>query len=247
MLKIALIGSGKMGRQVLQKIREAEDLECVGVVTARAPDLPGQPLIASSLEEIPGKFDVIIDFSYPERLEMISEYVRHNPVALILATTGYKEPQIHLVRRLAERVPVVYTANFSMGIAVMARVLSQIKETLPQDFDIEIIEKHHNQKLDAPSGTAKMLVRAMDPSKEYKRMYGRRGDARRGKEIGIHAIRGGTMAGEHTVIFAGEDETLEITHTASSKQIFANGALQAARFVVEQPPGLYDMNHVLFG
>lgn len=247
MLRIVLIGSGKMGRQVLQKIREAGEIECVGVVSARTPDLPGQPAIYQRLADVPGQFDVIIDFSYPERLEMIADYVKQHPVALVLATTGYKEAQIRIVRELADRVPVVYTANFSMGIAIMARVLAQIKETLPEGFDIEVIEKHHNQKVDSPSGTAKMLVKAMDPGKEYKRIYGRKGDGRRGREIGIHAVRGGTIAGEHTVIFAGEDETLEITHSASSKQIFANGALQAARFVAEQSPGLYDMNHVLFG
>jgi 4-hydroxy-tetrahydrodipicolinate reductase len=177
---------------------------------------------------------------------MIGEYAKAKDLPVVIATTGYDETQIGYINDLSKSVPVVYAANFSLGVTVMTKIASQLGELLSGDFDIEIIETHHNQKLDAPSGTAKMLLEAVDPNEEYSRVYGREGDSKRKREIGIHAIRGGNIAGKHTVLFAGEDETLEITHTATSKQIFANGAIKAAIFAIGKPPGLYNMNHVLF-
>ncbi|MDD4584025.1 MAG: 4-hydroxy-tetrahydrodipicolinate reductase [Eubacteriales bacterium] len=240
MIKVALVGTGKMGELIRQKIEDTDGIYFVGAMD------PMNPEADHSLTQL-GSFDVIIDFSHPDNLKSIGAYAEKHRVPLVIATTGFSNDQILYIKKLAENMPVVYTANCSLGITVLTKVLEEIGQVLSQDFDIEIIEKHHNKKLDAPSGTAKMLAAAVDPHKEYAQNFGRSGNGKREKEIGIHAVRGGNIVGEHTVIFAGEDEILELTHKAGSKQIFANGALKAARFAVNQPPGLYDMNDVLFG
>lgn len=236
-MKIAIVGYGKMGQLVKHTIDETEGMECIGIVSSKH---------LKDLSDIKDKIDVIIDFSNPSYLEMITTYAERNPVALVLATTGYNNEQNQSIEDLAVKVPVVYTANFSLGITVFQQVLKQITPVLRDAFDMEIIEKHHRLKLDAPSGTAKMLLKAMEDGKQYDKKYGREGMGRRGAEIGIHSVRGGTIAGEHTVLFAGEDEILEINHQAHSNQIFATGAMLAAKFAVRQNPGLYDMNDVLF-
>lgn len=239
MIKVALVGYGKMGKLVEQKINNTNGMECVGVLDPKIPELQG------SLSDM-GPIDAIIDFSHPDNLKVVGTYAENHPVALVFATTGYSEEQIDYIKKLSTKNPVVYTANCSLGVTVLAKVLGEIGKVLSDTFDIEIIEKHHNQKLDSPSGTAKMLVDAVDPEKEFTRVYGREGNGKREKEIGIHAIRGGNIVGEHTVIFAGEDEILEFSHIANSKQIFANGAVRAAKYAVSQSPGLYNMNNVLF-
>ena len=168
---------------------------------------------------------------------MIKEYLRDY---------GYSEEQICAIKECAKSHPIVYTANFSLGITVFEEVLKQITPILKESFDIEVIEKHHHKKLDAPSGTAKMLVEAIDPNHEYNRVYGREGMSKRAHEIGVHAVRGGSIVGEHSVIFAGEDEVFEIKHEAHSKNVFVNGAIKAAEFLVGKPAGLYIMHDVLF-
>jgi 4-hydroxy-tetrahydrodipicolinate reductase len=150
-------------------------------------------------------------------------------VALVLGTTGYASEQAETVKSLAEKVPVVYTSNFSLGVTVFQQILKQISPILQERFDVEMIEKHHKNKLDAPSGTAKMLLAAIGQA-----------------NVEVHSVRAGTIAGEHTALFAGEDEILEITHRAGSNRIFANGAVLAAKYAVGRAPGLYDMNDVLF-
>ncbi len=141
---------------------------------------------------------------------------------------------------------MVYTANFSLGITIFRQILKQIPPALRNAFDIEMIEKHHKTKLDAPSGTAKMLLADLEEGREYKKTYGRKGMGKREEGIGVHSVRGGSIAGEHTILFAGNDEVLEITHRAGSNRIFADGALLAARFARGKEPGLYDMNDVLY-
>jgi 4-hydroxy-tetrahydrodipicolinate reductase len=195
-------------------------MECVGVVSSK---------YLKDLSEMTEKPDVVIDFSHPSNLEMIGRYAEANPVALVLGTTGYGPEQIEVIKALSEKVPVVYTANFSLGVTVFEQILKQITPVLRDAFDIEMVEKHHRRKLDAPSGTAKMLLAAMG-----------------GENTAVHSVRAGTIAGEHTVIFAGEDEILEITHRAGSNRIFAGGAVMAAQFAAGRKPGLYDMNDVLF-
>ncbi|MDD3350696.1 MAG: 4-hydroxy-tetrahydrodipicolinate reductase [Eubacteriales bacterium] len=241
MINIAVVGSGRMGTLVRERLDQTEGVVCAGVVDQQ------NTACAASLFEIKGAIDVIIDFSHPENLQMITEYVTKNPTPLVVATTGYSEAQTAAVKSLGATMPVVFTANFSLGITVMAKVLREVGAALGDSFDIEIIEKHHNQKIDAPSGTAKLLADAIDPEHHYPRVCARDGIGKRGREIGIQAIRAGNMSGEHTVIFAAEDEILEFTHKAGSRQIFAIGAVKAACFAVEQAAGLYSMENVLFG
>lgn len=239
-IRIAVVGSGRMGTLVKQRVEQTEGAICIGVVDTE------NPACAQSLSDL-DEIDVIIDFSHPDNLQLICAYVEEHPTPLVVATTGYDDAQIGRIRSLGARMPVVFTANCSLGVTVLARVLKQVSEALSETFDIEIIEKHHNQKLDAPSGTAKLLVDAMDPEHSFERVYGRNGFGRRGKEIGIQAVRAGNLAGEHTVIFAAEDEVLEFTHKAGSRQIFAIGAVKAACYAATAKTGLYDMETVLFG
>lgn len=193
--------------------------------------------------------DVVMDFSGPAALPSVAAYVRRTGTPLLSGTTGYTAEQMEVLSQLGQFAPVLHSANYSVGIAVFRRVLEQVSDVLKPDFDIEIVETHHNQKADAPSGTAKLLLEAIDPRHEMKAVYGREGlCGKRGeKEIGIHAIRGGTMAGQHTVHFFGADEVLEITHTAGSRQIFVNGALHMARKLRNMPKGRYDLQDILFG
>ena len=236
-MKIGLVGYGRIGQMVRRAVDETAGMECAGIVSSK---------YLKNLSEIKDKLDAVIDFSHPSNLEMIREYTEKNPVALILGTTGYEPEQIEVIKTLAEKAPVVYTSNFSLGIAIFQQILKQITPVLRDTFDIEMIEKHHRMKLDAPSGTGKMLLASLEEDKEFEKIYGRAGMGRRGEEIGVHSVRGGNIAGEHTVLFAGDDEILEITHRAGSTRIFANGAVLAAQFAAGRKPGLYDMNDVLF-
>lgn len=236
-MKAALIGYGKTGQTVKLAVDDSEGIECIGIISSRH---------YKNLSELAEQPDVIIDFSHPVNLDMIKEYTEKNPAALVLGTTGYAPEQIREIEGLAKKMPIVFTSNFSLGITIFQQVLKQITPVLRDTFDMELIEKHHSRKLDAPSGTAKMLLSAMEEDREYKKVYGREGMRKRGEEIGVHSIRAGSIAGEHTVIYAGEDEIFEISHKAGSNRIFANGAVLAARFAVGQKPGLYDMSDVLF-
>lgn len=237
-MNVAILGAGAMGNVLSQTVTEQEGAELAGVV---------EPRNGETLQGVAGPVDVVIDFSNPANLEMLIDYCSTNNCPAVIATTGFTPEQEAKIADLAKQVPVVFAANFSLGITVMRRVLSEIAPILEGSFDMEVIEKHHNKKLDSPSGTAKMLVAALNPDGAYEEINGREGNRKRGKEIGIHAIRGGTIAGEHDVIFAGEDEILEIKHTAGSKKIFAAGAVTAARFTQTAAAGLYDMENVLFG
>ncbi len=235
-MKVALVGYGTMGQIVEQKLVE-KNHSVSGVVSLG---------MLENLNEIKEEFDVIIDFSHPSYLDMIISYVKETNTPVVFATTGYSEQQIAAIKLLGMQHPVVYTANFSLGITVMEEVLRMITPILEDSFDIEVIEKHHNKKLDAPSGTAKMLVDAINVNQAYEVVHAREGMAKRGQEIGVHAIRGGSIVGEHSVIFAGEDEVLEVKHEAHSKNIFVVGAIKAASYVISKPAGLYTMNDVLF-
>lgn len=238
MLQVAILGAGAMGNVLAQTVDAQDDAVVVGVVETRNGE---------TLQALGDDPHVVIDFSNPENLDMLVDYCTEHNCPAVIATTGFTDKQRAVIAGLSRRVPVVFSANFSLGITVMKRILSEIAPILEGSFDMEVIEKHHNKKLDSPSGTAKMLVQALNPDHEYEEVNGREGNSKRGKEIGIHAVRGGNIAGEHEVIFAGEDEILEIKHTAGSKKIFAAGAVTAARFVQTAQPGLYDMENVLFG
>ena len=236
-MKVAIMGKGAMGHVLSAMVEEKDGFQLAGAV---------EPLNGEKLENL-GEVDVVIDFSHPANLPAVAEYCSSNGVPAVLATTAYGDAEMEIVRELATQVPVVFSANYSLGINVIRRVLAEITPVLESAFDIEIVEKHHNKKLDSPSGTAMMLLNAVDPEGEYEHVFGREGNRKRGKEIGIHAIRGGTIAGEHEVIFAGTDEIISIKHNADSKKIFAAGALKAAEFVQKAGVGYYTMEEVLFG
>jgi 4-hydroxy-tetrahydrodipicolinate reductase len=214
-------------------------------------------------DEIVGKFDVdnfsalkraeradvAMDFSNPSAFPLMAEYVRRTGTPLLSGTTGYTDRQLADFAALGGFAPVLHSGNYSLGVAVFRRVLGQMADVLGPDFDIEIVETHHNQKVDAPSGTALMLRDAVDPKHEKKLVYGREGNCgkRTQNEIGMHSLRGGTVAGVHTVGFYGPDEEIEITHRAASRQIFVNGALHMARLLSAMPKGNYDLQELLFG
>lgn len=238
MINIAIVGAGAMGNVLAQMIEEREEFSLQGVV---------EPQNGEKLQDLCRAIYAVIDFSNPANLDMILDYATTRGCPVVIATTGYTEEQQQKIAKAAEEIPIVFSANFSLGITVMSRVLREIAPILEGSFDMEMIEKHHNKKLDSPSGTAKMLVKSMNQDGKYEEIYGREGNRKRGKEIGIHAVRGGNIAGEHTALFAGEDEILEIKHTAGSKKIFAAGALKAAAFAQNAPAGLYNMEDVLFG
>ena len=190
-----------------------------------------------------------MDFSRPEAVPYIAEYVRRTGTPVLSGTTGMSAAQKAELESLGQYAPVLWSANYSLGIAVLYRALKVIAPVLGDDYDIEITEIHHNQKEDAPSGTAKLLLDAVDPDHALTPVYGREGivGKRTAKEVGIHAVRGGTVAGTHTVRFFGVDEELEFTHRAASRQIFVNGALHMARLLPGKPNGVYDLQKILFG
>ena len=237
-MNIILCGYGKMGAMLESLILPREDMTILGVV---------HPGLYESALDVPGVADIIIDFSYPGNLEGILARAKRDHCAVVLGTTGLTEEQALTIKEAAREVPIVHSSNFSLGVAVLRRAVAMVAPLLKDSFDIEIVETHHNQKVDAPSGTAKQLLNAVDPQGERERVYGREGIVgKRGREIGVHALRGGTVAGEHSVFFFGEDETLEFRHSAASRKIFAVGALKAARFAAQRENGLYGMEDILF-
>ena len=235
-MKLFLSGYGKMGHMVealaLEKGWEVighADIDCV-----------------ENYETAP-KADVCIDFSGVGALPHLLAYVKRTGTPLVSGTTGLTEPDFDALRETAEKVPVIWTANYSTGVAVLRRMLREYAQVLA-DWDKEIVEKHHNQKVDAPSGTAKLLLEALDPEGQALVVHGREGlcGKRKKEEIGVFSLRGGTVAGEHTVSFFGEDEVLEITHRAASRKIFAAGALRAAEALAAKPAGWYSLEELLF-
>lgn len=230
-MKIIVGGNGKMGSLIRQTAIEQGyqvlaniDAHCLGQL--------------AGLE----KADMIIDFSHRDNLDWIIDYVEKNHCALVYGTTGLDEAQKARLTKLSENHPVFYSANYSYGVAVFEEILRVAVPLLKDRYDMELVETHHNQKQDAPSGTAKALLEIMNPEGEFKEVYGRQGMVgARQKEIGVHALRGGTEAGEHTVHFFGDNESITLTHHATNRQIFVNGALQAAQWLEGKPTGMYNM------
>jgi 4-hydroxy-tetrahydrodipicolinate reductase len=236
-MNILLLGYGRMGR-VIESCALLSGDAIVGRVYEEAlPPVGAWPAA-----------DVAIDFSSTTLLPEIARYTKHRGTPLVSGTTGYRAEDLARFATLGSYAPVVYSANFSVGIAVLKQLLRQIAQSPLMDWDIEIVEKHHNQKADAPSGTAKLMLQALDPDSEFSPCYGRFGDGdkRPQNEIGMHALRGGTVAGEHSAIFFGVDESLEITHQAQTRRIFAEGALCAARALIGRPKGIYTLEELLF-
>lgn len=234
-MQAAIVGTGNMGKLLKQELKANND-EIVGIVH-RSQEL-------FLLEKVPS---LIFDFSHPDNLQYLLEYALKHQIALVLGTTNYTMKQQLSIHAAAIQIPIIQEANFSLGIAVLKKAVQLITPILDNDFDIEIIEKHHHLKVDAPSGTAKQLAASMNPHHVYNELYGRRGECgQRSKEICIHAVRGGNLAGEHTVLYLGEDECLELTHKANSKLIFIHGAMKAAHFLLTKQNGYYTMEDVLF-
>ena len=248
MLKLLLSGaSGQVGKKIAALCEKNEDFKVVcGVDRFNAECKFPVFENFSDVSIIP---DVIVDFSNPSLLEDIIKFACANHIPCILATTGYSKEQINMIETASKEIPVFFTANMSLGINLLSSLVKKASKVLGEDFDVEIIEKHHNQKLDAPSGTALMLANAVNSVNDGKYSYEYDRHSKREKrsknEIGIHSIRGGTIVGEHDVIFAGNDEVITLSHTAFSKEVFAMGALRAARFIKSKPNGLYDMSSIL--
>lgn len=248
MIKVLLSGAcGKMGTAVTRCSKEDEEIEIVAGVD-RAEVLC-EYKIFKSFDDVNVDADVIIDFSNVSVLDSLLKFAIKNNTPIILATTGYNEKQIEQIKAAAHKIPVFYTANMSLGVNLLLSLAKYAAKILGSDFDVEIVEKHHNQKLDAPSGTALMLANAINDVFDDKYHYEYDRHSKRQKrsknEIGIHAVRGGTIVGEHDIIFAGHDEVITLSHTAQSKEVFAAGALKAAKFIYGKPNGLYNMGDIL--
>lgn len=249
MTKIVICGAnGKMGHTVASCIEAREDCKVIAGIDSYTKVYSDFPIVETPAE-LTEKPDVIIDFSNPSSLDELLEYAFTNNVALVLATTGYSDEQIDKIKAAAEQIPVFFTFNMSLGINLLVQLAKTAVSVLGDQFDIEVVEKHHNLKIDAPSGTAIMIANAINETRDNKYHYVYDRHARRMKrektEIGMHAIRGGTIVGEHDVIFAGRDEVITLSHSAQSKGVFAVGAVNAAVFVAGKEPGLYDMQQLV--
>ena len=249
MTNIILSGcNGKMGKVITACVNENDDCRIVAGVDINTEALSNYP-VYSSFAEIRENADVIIDFSHPSVLNDLLQFAKEKKLPLVLATTGFSASQTEQIKTVANEIPLFFTFNMSLGINLLVALSKKAAEVLSGNFDIEIIEKHHNQKLDAPSGTAIMLAEAINDTLDNKMMYEydrhSKREKRRDNEIGIHSIRGGNIVGEHEVIFAGHDEVLTLSHQATSKEVFAVGALKAAMFMNGKSAGLYDMNNVI--
>jgi len=247
-MKLILNGClGRMGRAVteLAPARDAQVVAGVDVATADA----AYP-VTSRWTDLP-QADAVIDFSNPSTLAAELCYVTAHNLPLVLCTTGLSADQLAAVNEAAKAVPVFMSSNMSLGVAVLSALTKKAAAVLGDTFDIEIVEMHHNQKLDAPSGTALMLADAAKAGLSYEPTYTydrhTRRQKRDKKEIGIAALRGGTVVGEHSVYFAGEQEVLTLSHSAGSRSVFAAGALTAAQFLQGKPAGLYTMEDILGG
>ena len=247
MLKIIISGcNGHMGRVVESLCQSDPEIEvCAGfdVLGSTDRDFP----VFSSPAQFQGEADAVIDFSSPAALDGLLEFARSKKIPLVLATTGYSPEQEAQVGAAAQSVPIFRSANMSLGINVLLELVNKAAAVLGNGYDIEIVERHHRRKVDAPSGTALMIANAAARAcgHESELIFDRHSvrRPRDQKEIGLSAVRGGTIVGEHEIIFAGHDEVIEIKHTAYSREIFAQGALEAAKFIAGvTQPGLYDMS-----
>lgn len=255
-MKILLHGcNGRMGRVITRLVEESQvpEMQVVCGVDMNPGKLDNTYPVFPSLKEVPADIrpDVVIDFSHPSSVVNLLDFGLSRHVPLVIGTSGIAPEQRQKISDAAQKIPVLMSANMSLGISLVLSLVAQAAQVLGKSFDIEIVEKHHSQKIDAPSGTAVMIADAINAalgnSMDY--VYGRRGDdeslKRKPNQIGIHAVRGGTIVGEHDAIFAGPGEVVEIRHAALSRDIFGYGALEAARFLPGKPPELYSMKDVI--
>lgn len=249
MIKLLINGiHGRMGTEVLKEASSLSDFEVIGGVdrSANSTTIP----VYDNPKLISEKPDVIVDFSVPEGTIKILEYAKENSIPLVIATTGFSNDDLTKIEEYAKYIPIFKSSNMSYEINIMIEIVSELAKKL-KDSDIEIIETHHRNKVDSPSGTALMIADSINNAlnNEMEYVYDRHlvRQKRTNKEIGIQSIRGGTEAGKHTVLFLGENESLEITHNVTSRNIFAKGALKAAKYIVNKDNGLYTMKDLIKG
>ena len=265
MISVIIDGAcGRMGNMITQGVVTQSDMQLVGAIEYSGHPQLGQDVgevagvgtigvaISDNLSGVLDEADVVIEFTAPSAsIEHLRNVVDAGKT-MVLATTGFTEAELAEVYELAERIPCVMAPNMSVGVNVMLQAVQLVAKALGDDYDVEVIEAHHNQKADSPSGTALRIAEVLAESLERNLAdvgaYGRHGmvGARPDKEIGIHAIRGGDISGDHTVLYAGAGERIEITHRAHTREAFAKGAIRAARWVVNAPKGLHDIAEVLF-
>lgn len=249
MVRIILSGcNGKMGHVVSDTAISREDCVVVAGFAAHPVQESTYPVF-SNPEEFSGEADVLIDFSHPSFLPKVLSYAVSHKMPAVIATTGLSSEQRDKLKKSAQKTPIFFSANMSLGVNLLLELCKKAAAVLADQFDIEVLEMHHNQKIDAPSGTALMLADGISSALPYDAHYVYDRHSKREKrdahEIGIQSLRGGTVVGEHEVLFAGTDELITIRHSAASKRVFASGAINAALFLVKQKPGLYDMSHLV--
>ena len=233
-LRALLVGAaGRMGEAITASAGEVKIIPCE---------------LGDDISTAMNGCEVAIDFSHADATESLCAAATKYRKPLVIGTTGHSQKQLEIINSAASKVPIVFASNFSVGVNALFALTQRAAALLGDDFDIEVTEAHHRMKKDAPSGTAKTLLQILKASRtDAELFHGREGNvgARSQKEIGVHSIRGGDIVGDHTVIFAGSGERLELTHKASSRETFARGALRAAHWVIDRDPGLYDMRDVL--
>ena len=251
MTNIILCGcGGRMGQAIIRASAESDSCRIIAGVDINAASLGAACSfpVYQSISEFTGKADAIVDFSHHTALPSLAEYAQSTKTPLVVATTGHTDEENEIMRNAAQNVAIFLSGNMSIGINLLMELCRKASETLGVSFDVEIIEKHHNQKLDAPSGTALMLADAVkDTRKDTEYVYDRHSvrKKREASEIGIHSVRGGTIVGEHEVLFAGTNEVISLSHSAGSREIFATGALRAAVYLAGKSAGLYNMSDLI--
>lgn len=250
MVRVIMHGcNGKMGQVITGLLKDDKEASIVAGIDV-SDHIKNDYPVFHSLAECTVEADVIIDFASAKAVDALLVYCEQKKMPVVLCTTGLSDEQIERAKKVSETSAVLKSANMSLGINMLMKLLKEAAAILtPAGFDIEIVEKHHNQKLDAPSGTALALADAINEeyNNEYEYVYDRSQvrQKRTDKEIGISAVRGGTIVGDHDVIFAGTDEVITFSHSAYSKSVFAKGAIQAAKFLAGKPAGFYDMHDVI--
>ena len=241
-VRVLVSGNGRMGALVAQAVEQSEGFELAGQVGIE------HVAVLDGTEGTLDGVDLVIDFTNKDMLPHLARYLRRHPAALVCGTTGFDEDDFADLDELAEQMPVLWSSNYSVGVALLKRLAREASGVLGA-WDIEIVETHHNKKADAPSGTALSLLEAVDEQGSCEHIFGREGmlGERPQKQIAVHALRGGTVAGTHTVHFFGPDEEVALTHRATSRQIFVSGALAAALKLVGKPAGRYSFDELMFG
>ena len=245
-MKIILYGYGQMGKKIYRQLL-AENHEVLAVVSAVFDEKIEAPML-ENLNGFDKEADILIDFSHPANLQDILNYSQNHQTKLVLATTGYSNDDLQAIKKASEHTAIFQSYNTSFGISMLVQILKQAsKQLYDAGFDIEILEKHHHRKIDAPSGTAKLLYDVIENEiEDVHPVYDRSSlhQKREREEVGIQALRGGTIFGEHEIMFAGLEEVIEIKHTALSRDVFVTGAIQAAKVLLNKAPGLYNLKNI---